>query len=48
MKKLCLFPVDYYLRSIGIKQAKGNIEKRLDEIDYAIRIFEMAHVFLKE
>ena len=41
------FPVDYFLRSIGIRNRRRETEKRLDEIDYAIRIFQLTEVYLK-
>ena len=45
--ELRLFPVDYYLRSVGIRNKRAEIEKRLDDIDFAIKIFELNDVFLK-
>ena len=47
LEQLKKFPVDYYLRSVGIRNKRAVIEKRLDEIDYAIKIFEMTEVLLK-
>jgi len=47
MEKLRHFPVDYYLRSYGIKERRRETEKRLDEIDYAIRLFQLTDVYLK-
>ena len=47
LDKLRHFPVDYYLRSIGIKNRRRETEKKLDEIDYAIRIFQLTDVYLK-
>ena len=47
LEKLRHFPVDYYLRSYGIKNRRRETEKRLDEIDYAIRIFQLTDVYLK-
>ena len=47
LEKLRHFPVDYYLRSVGIKNRRRETEKRLDEIDYAIKIFQMTDVYLK-
>ena len=47
LEQLKKFPVDYYLRSVGIRNKRAIIEKRLDEIDYAIKIFEMTEVLLK-
>jgi hypothetical protein len=41
------FPVSAHLRSIKIQKEKATIEKRLDEIDFAIKCFEMSKVFLK-
>ena len=41
------FPVDYFLRSIGIRNRRRETEKKLDEIDYAIRIFQLTDVYLK-
>jgi hypothetical protein len=41
------FPVDYFLRSIGIINRRRETEKKLDEIDYAIRIFQLTDVYLK-
>ena len=45
--ELRLFPVDYYLRSVGIRNKRAEIEKRLDDIDFAIKIFELNDVYLK-
>jgi hypothetical protein len=47
LEKLRHFPVDYFLRSIGIKNKRRETEKKLDEIDYAIRIFQLTDVYLK-
>jgi hypothetical protein len=47
LDKLRHFPVDYYLRSVGIQNRRRETEKRLDEIDYAIRIFQLTDVYLK-
>ena len=47
LDKLRHFPVDYYLRSIGIRNRRRETEKKLDEIDYAIRIFQLTDVYLK-
>ena len=47
LEKLRHFPVDYYLRSYGIKNRRREVEKRLDEIDYAIKIFQLRDVFLR-
>ena len=47
LEKLRHFPVDYYLRSYGIKERRRETEKRLDEIDYAIRLFQLTDVYLK-
>lgn len=47
IKKLNSFPVSYYLRSYGVKNARAMVEKRLNEIDYAIKLFELTQVFLK-
>ena len=47
LEKLRHFPVDYYLRSYGIKKRRRETEKRLDEIDYAIKIFQLTDVYLK-
>jgi len=47
LEQLKKFPVDYYLRSVGIRNKRAIIEKRLDEIDYAIKIFEKTEVLLK-
>ena len=47
LEKLRHFPVDYFLRSIGIRNKRREIEKKLDEIDYAIRIFQLTDVYLK-
>ena len=47
LEKLRQFPVNYYLRSIGINNRRRETEKRLDEIDYAIKIFQLTDVFLK-
>ena len=41
------FPVDYYLRAVGIRNRRAEIEKKLDDIDYAIKIFELCNVYLK-
>ena len=47
INELRLFPVDYYLRSVGIRNKRSQLEKRLDDIDFAIKIFELNDVFLK-
>ncbi|MCQ2821178.1 MAG: hypothetical protein MJ252_28290 [archaeon] len=47
LKRLMQFPIDYFLRSYGIINARKMVERRLDEIDYAIKIFELTQVFLK-
>ena len=47
LDKLRHFPVDYFLRSIGIRNRRRENEKKLDEIDYAIRIFQLTDVYLK-
>ena len=47
LDKLRQFPVIYYLRSIGIKNRRKETEKKLDEIDYAIKIFQLTDVYLK-
>ena len=47
LDKLRQFPVNYYLRSIGINNRRRETEKKLDEIDYAIKIFKLTDVYLK-
>ena len=47
LDKLRHFPVDYFLRSIGIRNRRREVEKKLNEIDYAIRIFQLTDVYLK-
>lgn len=47
LDKLRQFPVNYYLRSIGINNRRRETEKKLDEIDYAIKIFQLTDVYLK-
>ena len=47
LDKLRHFPVDYFLRSIGIRNRRRETEKKLDDIDYAIRIFQLTDVYLK-
>lgn len=47
IEQLRYFPVDYHLRSIGIRNRRAQIEKRIDEIEYAIRLFELTDVYLK-
>ena len=47
LDKLRHFPVDYFLRSIGIRNKRRETEKKLDEVDYAIRIFQLTDVYLK-
>ena len=47
LEKLRHFPVDYFLRSIGIRNKRRETEKKIDEIDYAIRIFQLTDVYLK-
>ena len=47
LDKLRHFPVDYFLRSVGIKNRRRETEKKLDEIDYAIKIFQLRDVFLR-
>lgn len=46
MSQLCAFPINYYLRSLKITQARAKVEKKLDEVEFALRIFEMTNVFL--
>ena len=45
--ELNLFPVDYFLRAVGIRNRRAEIERKLDEIEYAIKIFGLHDVFLK-
>ena len=45
--QLRLFPIDYYLRAVGIINKRAEIEKRIEEIEYAIKIFQLSDVFLK-
>ena len=47
LDKLRQFPVNYYLRSVGIRNRRRETEKKLDEVDYAIKIFKMDDVYLK-
>ena len=47
LDKLRNFPVNYYLRSVGIRNRRRETEKKLDEVDYAIKIFKMDDVYLK-
>lgn len=47
LEELRKFPVDYFLRSIGIRNRRREVERRLDEVEYAIRLFQMSDVFLK-
>ena len=47
LEQLRHFPVNYYLRSIGIKNRRRETEKKLDEIDFAIKIFQLTDVYLK-
>jgi len=47
LDKLRHFPVDFFLRSIGIRNKRRETEKKLDEVDYAIRIFQLTDVYLK-
>lgn len=47
LEELMKFPVDYYLRSIGIINRRREVEKRLDEIEYASKLFALTDVFLK-
>ena len=47
LDKLRHFPVDYFLRSIGIRNRRREVEKKLNEIDYAIIIFQLTDVYLK-
>ena len=47
IEELMKFPVDYFLRSIKIINRRAAIERRLDEIEFAIRIFNLTNVFLK-
>ena len=48
IKEISRFPVSTHLRSIKIKNKKLEIEQRLEEVDYALRIFEKKRVFLKK
>ena len=43
LDKLRHFPVDYFLRSIGIRNKRRETEKKLDEVEYAIRIFQFCY-----
>ena len=45
--QLRLFPIDYYLRAVGIINKRAEIEKRIEEIEYVIKIFQLSDVFLK-
>ena len=47
LDKLRQFPVNYYLRSVGIRNRRKETEKKLDEVEYAIKIFKMDDVYLK-
>ena len=47
LDKLRHFPVDYFLRSIGIRNKRRETEKKLDEVEYAIKIFQLTDVYLK-
>ena len=47
IEELNLFPVDYFLRAVGIRNRRAEIERKLDEIEYAIKIFGLHDVFLK-
>jgi hypothetical protein len=47
LDKLRQFPVNYYLRSVGINNRRREVEKKLDEIDYAIKIFQLTEVYLR-
>jgi hypothetical protein len=40
------FPVSVHLRSIKIQNYKRIIESKLEDIDYAIKIFSLNKVFL--
>ena len=43
IEELMKFPVDYFLRSIKIINRRAAIERRLDEIEFAIRIFNFIY-----
>lgn len=47
MNDLAKFPVSSHVRSVKIQNKKSTIEGKLEQIDYAIRIFERNKVFVK-
>jgi hypothetical protein len=48
LEELCKFPVSSHVRSIKIRNKKMEVEHKLEEVDYALRIFELRRVFLKK
>ncbi len=48
LEELNKFPVSTHVRSIKIQKKKMEVEHRLEEVDYALRIFELRRVFLKK
>ena len=47
LSELRKFPVDYFWRSYGIQNKRRIIEQKLDEIEYAIKLFKLTDVFLQ-
>lgn len=47
LNDLVKFPVSSHVRSVKIQNKKSTIEGKLEQIDYAIRIFERNKVFVK-
>lgn len=47
IEQLKLFPVDFFLRSIGIIEKRRLLEKRLEEVEYAIKVFQFSDVRLQ-
>ena len=48
VQELCKFPVSTHVRSVKIQNKKIEIEQKLEDVDYALRIFERRRVFLKK
>jgi hypothetical protein len=48
INELSKFPVSSHVRSVKIKNKKASVEGKLEEVEYAIRIFERNKVFVKK
>lgn len=48
LTEIAKFPVSTHVRSIKIQKKKAIVENKLEEIDYAIRMFERNKVFIRK